>query len=183
MCFAWGKLFLVIEGDWFPRENRFARTVHGLDPFLEPGPVAEAKAALGQAEGRVNASNYRDFDAAREAREAAEKTRDAAQEKLDFYYSGAFYFSFLYSPIQAVETDADGKFAIQVPKTGSFVIAAKAERYITQINSKFITEHYYWLQPISLNGEQQGVQNLSNKNLTSTTGSSSLIHTQDFLAF
>jgi hypothetical protein len=82
-----------------------------------------------------------------------------------------------------VETDADGKFAIQVPKTGSFVIAAKAERYITQINSKFITEHYYWLQPISLNGEQQGVQNLSNKNLTSTTGSSSLIHTQDFLAF
>jgi len=39
------------------------------------------------------------------------------------------------------------------------------------------------LQPTSLNGEQHGVQNLSNKNLTSTTGSSSLIHTQDFLGF
>jgi hypothetical protein len=135
------------------------------------GPVAEAKAALDQAKGRVNAANYRDFDAAQEA-------RDAAQNTLDFFYSGAFYFAFLHSPIQTAETDADGRFAIEVPTQGSFVIAAQAERHLLRE-----IEHYYWLQPVSLEGQQQSVQNLSNKNLTSTTGTSSLIHTQDFPAF
>jgi len=102
--------------------------------------------------------------------------------KRDSYYSGLFYFSYLQSPIQSVETDADGKFTIEVLKQGAFVIAARAERYV---GKEFIgevgidrTEHYYWLQPVSLNGQQQLTQNLSNNNLTSTTGIS-LLHTQD----
>ena len=90
------------------------------------------------------------------------------------YISGAFYFGLLGFPIQRVETDADGKFVIQVPQSGRFVIAAQAERSVGDD-----TEHYYWLQPVSLNGQQQLTQNLSNNNLTSTTGRSSLIHTQD----
>jgi hypothetical protein len=92
----------------------------------------------------------------------------------DFYYSGAFYFGLLLNPIHVAETDADGRFAIEVPKTGTFVIAAKAQRTVGEY-----TEHYYWLQPVSLEGEQQLTQNLSNNNLTSTTGTSSLIVTQD----
>ena len=92
----------------------------------------------------------------------------------DSYYSGSFYFSFLQSAIQTAETDADGKFVIPVPKTGAFVVAAEAKRSVGRD-----TEHYYWLQPVSLEGQQQLTQNLSNNNLTSTTGSSSLIHTQD----
>jgi sRNA-binding protein len=128
--------------------------------------VDAAQAAKEQADGIV--AEYA-------ARDEYEKLRD----KRDFYYSGAFFFAYLPNPIQAVETDADGKFAIEVPKQGSFVIAAKAERFITEINWKAITEHYYWLQPVSLEGQQQRVQNLSNNNLTSTTGSSSLIHTQN----
>ncbi len=84
----------------------------------------------------------------------------------------------LYAPIQTAETDGDGKFAIEVPKQGSFVIAAKAERYLPEER-----ERYYWLQPVSLESQQHRVQNLSNKNLTSTTGTSSLRHTQDFLSF
>jgi sRNA-binding protein len=92
----------------------------------------------------------------------------------DFYYSGAFYFGLLLDPIHVTESDADGRFAIEVPKTGTFVIAAKAQRTVGEY-----TEHYYWLQPVSLEGEQQLTQNLSNNNLTSTTGTSSLIVTQD----
>lgn len=99
------------------------------------------------------------------------------------YYSGSFYFGYLQSPIQTAETDAKGKFVMNVPKQGSFVLGAKAARYVGQI---FIgetpidrTEHYYWLQPVSLEGQQQLTQNLSNNNLTSTTGTSSLILTKD----
>jgi hypothetical protein len=88
------------------------------------------------------------------------------------YISGSFYFGLLGSPIQRVETDADGKFVIQVPQSGRFVIAAQAERSVGDN-----TERYYWLQPVSLDGQQQLTQNLSNNNLTSTTGTSSLIHT------
>jgi hypothetical protein len=90
------------------------------------------------------------------------------------YYSGAFYFPYFQFPIQTAESDADGKFALEVPKTGRFVIAAQAKRSVGDS-----TERYYWLQPISLEGKQQLTQNLSNNNLTSTTGSSALIHTQD----
>jgi hypothetical protein len=87
--------------------------------------------------------------------------------------SGAFYFAYLQLPIQTAETDADGKFAIEVPKTGRFVIAAQAKRSVGNY-----TERYYWLQPVSLESGQR-IQNLSNNNLTSTTGTSSFIHTED----
>jgi len=142
------------------------------------GPVAEGKAALEQAEARLNAArdasvfNYREYIAAQDARDAVEKALPPAEKTLNFVYSGAFYFSLLHSPIQTAETDADGRFAIEVPKQGSFVIAAKAELYLLGV-----TGHCYWLQPVSLDGKQQFTQNLSNNNLTSTTGSSSLIHT------
>jgi hypothetical protein len=160
--------------------------------------VAEANAAVDQARTRFNAARdasvppFWDADlkardaalkAAYDASDAAVKALHAAQYKLGFYYSGAFYFSCLYSPIQTAETDGDGKFAIEVPKQGSFVIAAKSERYVGEIAVGELhipnTEHYYWLQAVSLDGQQQRVQNLSNKNLTSTTGSSSLIHASD----
>jgi len=125
-------------------------------------------------------------DAASYFSEAAEKARNEYQkirDKRDSYYSGSFYFSYLQSAIATVETDADGKFIMDVPKGGSFVIAAKAQRYagktyVGEIGID-ITEHYYWIQPVSLEGQQQRVQNLSNNNLTSTEGTSSLIHTDD----
>jgi hypothetical protein len=63
---------------------------------------------------------------------------------------------------------------IEVPQTGRFVIAAQAQRSVGDS-----TEQYYWLQLVSLDGQQQRVQNLSNNNLTSTTGTSALILTKD----
>jgi hypothetical protein len=119
--------------------------------------------------------------AAREARDAARATLDTAEkqhpeihpDKLNFYYSGAFYFAFFQSPIFTAETDADGKFMIDVPQTGAFVIAAQAKR-----STGTDIEEYYWLQPVTLEGHQQLTQNLSNNNLTSATETSSLIHTR-----
>jgi len=136
--------------------------------------VDAAKAASDQA----NSADYFS-ESASKARSEYEKIRD----ERDFYYSGSFYFRYLQSPIQIVETDADGKFIMNVPERGAFVIAAKGDRYVgkTYIGEIGIdiTEHYYWLQPVSLDGQQNLTQNLSNNNLTGTTGTSSLIRTQD----
>jgi len=112
-----------------------------------------------------------------QADQAAGRARDEYRKmraSRDFYYSGAFYFGLLVNAIQTAETDADGKFAIQVPQTGTFVIAAQAKRSVGNE-----VEYYYWLQPVSLDGQQQLTQNLSNNNLTNATGTSSLIKTQD----
>ena len=98
-----------------------------------------------------------------------------ARDAIDALLAGLkAYVDDLGSPIQTAETDADGKFVIEIPKAGAFVIAAQARRSIREK-----TERYYWLQPVSLEGQQQRVQNLSNNNLTSTTGTSSLILTTD----
>jgi hypothetical protein len=162
--------------------------------------VGQAKAAVGQAKGKEKAAweYYQHALSSNEARHAAEEAKEAAkaareavntaekaasaareqyshllQEKR-FYYSTAFYFSYLRSPIQTAETDGDGKFAMEIPRTGAFVIAAQGERNVLDK-----TEQYHWVQPVSLEGQQQRTQNLSNNNLTRTTGTSSLILTED----
>jgi hypothetical protein len=149
-------------------------------------PVDSAKTAYEQADAAeraafdehlksaLNADSERAWNVAKEARDKASDQYFEMRRELNRYYSGAFYFGFLGFPIQTAETDADGKFVIQVPQSGGFVIAAQAKRSVGDD-----TEHYYWVQPISLEGQQQLTQNLSNNNLTSTTGTSSLVNTQD----
>lgn len=127
---------------------------------------AAAKAARAAAESEVHA--------AEEIVRAAQKRYSMVE--INNYSSGAFYFRFLLPPIQIAETDAEGRFVIEVPTTGRFVIAARANR---RVGSK--VERYYWLAPVALDGQQQRVQNLSNSNLTSANGTSSLIVTMDNL--
>src|SRR5262249_23332487 len=69
-----------------------------------------------------------DYEAARQTSDQARKTADAARDQYfrasrdeSLFYSGDFYFSYLRSPLRTAETDADGKFVIEVPRTGSFV--------------------------------------------------------------
>jgi len=135
--------------------------------------VDAAKAAKDKADAAAKPYS-RSYGEVLEAKYRAQDEYEKVLASRDFYYSGAFYFGLLRNPIHVAETDADGRFAIEVPKTGTFVIAAKAQRTVGEY-----TEHYYWLQPVLLEGEQQLTQNLSNNNLTSTTGTSSLIVTQD----
>jgi hypothetical protein len=109
--------------------------------------------------------------AAREEAEVASNAADAALEETGkivdpaTYRSEDFYSSFLQSPIRIAETDADGKFAMEIPKTGAFVISARAERLISEK-----IDRCYWRVPVSLEGQQQRIQNLSNSNLIRTTG-------------
>jgi hypothetical protein len=109
----------------------------------------------------------RDLDAAREAenraRNAANMARgrvDSLEEEQAYYYSDAFWFSRLQSAIQIAETDAEGKFELQVPRTGRWVVAAHGQRMTWNR-----IEDYYWLQPLFLDGQHKRVQNLNNNNL------------------
>lgn len=152
--------------------------------------VADADAALKQAEVNKNAASDavtqaimagRNYSAEGQARDSAiqtwvdaERRNSELNDELNFCHSGGFYFALFKPPIRTAETDADGRFVIPVPKTGAFVVAAEAKRSVGGD-----TERYYWLQPVSVEGQQQLTQNLSNNNLTNTTGSPSLIHTED----
>jgi hypothetical protein len=109
----------------------------------------------------------RDLDAAREAENRARNAVSMARRRIDsltdeqaYYYSDAFWFSQLQSPIQIGETDAEGKFELQLPRTGKWVIAAHGQRM-----TRNRIESYYWLQPVSLDGQHKRVQNLNNNNL------------------
>ena len=92
-----------------------------------------------------------------------------AQSKL---VSGAFYFDGLPEPLATTQTNSDGKFTIEIPAKGNFVIAARADHTIG--NS---TEHYYWLIKVSLDGAAKKAIMLSNNNLSSEGSSDSLITT------
>lgn len=109
----------------------------------------------------------KDLDAAREAENQARNAVNMARRKIDslseeqaYYYSDDFWFSLLQSPIQIAETDAEGKFELQLPRIGKWVIAAHGQRM-----TRNTIESYYWLQPVSLDGQNKRVQNLNNNNL------------------
>jgi hypothetical protein len=109
----------------------------------------------------------KDLDAARKAENRARDAANTARRKIDslseeqaYYYSDDFWFSLLQSPIQTAETDAEGKFELQLPRIGKWVIAAHGQRM-----TRNRIESYYWLQPVSLDGQNKRVQNLNNNNL------------------
>jgi len=135
--------------------------------------VGPTQQGVGAAQQRVIAAQQGVGAAQQGVPEARQRDNDLLKQQA-FYYSGSFYFSHLPSPIQTAETDVDGKFMIEVPRTGKFVIAVKGERSVEQE-----TEKYYWLEPVSLEGQRHRVQNLTNNDLTSATGTSSLILTKD----
>jgi hypothetical protein len=70
-----------------------------------------------------------------------------------------------------VKTDADGKFSIQLNRTGTFVLAANATR---RVFNK--TENYYWLITVPVDTDLGKRIFLSNDNLATTDSKDSLIH-------
>ena len=125
--------------------------------------IIAAQAAVGYAESaRITASEA--VDRAGAGVSAARGKIASLSATNSYYHSLDFYFAHLQSPIQTAETDGDGKFTIQVPRKGDYVIAAQARRVVWRE-----TEKYYWIQPVSLEGERQRVLNLSNSNLISSS--------------
>ena len=84
--------------------------------------------------------------------------------------SADFYFAELPQPIVATQTDSDGRFKIELPTKGQFVVAAIAQRSIGKS-----VEHYYWLLKVSLDGSSIKTIMLSNNNLSSEGSPDSLI--------
>jgi hypothetical protein len=80
--------------------------------------------------------------------------------ELESYDSGEFYFASLPLPVLSAKTDADGKFQIQVPRSGSYALAASATRHVGDK-----VEKYYWLLQIDTHGESSQKVMLSNDNL------------------
>ncbi len=101
-------------------------------------------------------------DEALKAREAAKRKwlRLRAEEReID---SCGFFFQELPAPLTSTKTNSEGKFNIRVPGSGLHVIAASAERQVSDD-----AEKYYWIREINpKNGRKQTLV-LSNDNLAS----------------
>jgi hypothetical protein len=85
--------------------------------------------------------------------------------------SAAPYFLGLPEPTATAKTDADGRFKLNLPVEGDFVIVASSTR---QVFDK--VEKYYWmvrLKPAEL------TLSLSNDNLTSSRGPDSILTTKE----
>jgi hypothetical protein len=137
--------------------------------------TAVVKAAEGK---RIEAQNAaereraeRETNADADLKHALEQFQSAEQHAAQTYQSAP---KGTLSGQVFVSSRGGEKFVIEIPQTGKFVIAARAQRSLGGY-----TEHYYWLQPVSLEGQSQLTQNFSNNNLTSATGTSSLIHTEE----
>jgi hypothetical protein len=63
---------------------------------------------------------------------------DALTAKLNdissYFLTAQFYFSVIKKPIKTAETDSDGRFTIEIPKQGNFVVAAQTDRATGAIN-------------------------------------------------
>jgi hypothetical protein len=116
------------------------------------GGIADGGTAVSVARG--------DAARAKEAHNVARKQLESLLAKLAYYHSYPFYFGHLRSAIVSTETDGEGKFTIQLPLKGEFAIAAREQRRTVKE-----TEKYCWLLPVSLDGQQQRVQNLTNSNI------------------
>ena len=64
------------------------------------------------------------------------------------------------SGVSAATTDADGKFTLEIPRTGQFGLVARASRQL--LKGK---ETYSWLVWVDLDGEPSKHLNLSNSNM------------------
>ncbi len=84
---------------------------------------------------------------------------DELEKSLQFYRFG-FYFDSLPPPLRTTKTNADGKFQINIPRSGSYVLAAVATRHVGES-----TESYYWLVKADTRGESPLKIMLSNDNL------------------
>jgi hypothetical protein len=81
------------------------------------------------------------------------------ENKIRYWESPSIYFEEPWSQIVSTTTsDADGKFTLEVPKNGKFIIAAKSSRLVN--NSK---EEYGWL--LAIESEKQSEVLLNNNNL------------------
>ena len=140
--------------------------------------IAERAAFDAYLNADYSSPNRNKLDAAHKlAQDQASKAQSAYFELIrqqSRYLSGHFYFSDFPKPLVTSQTNADGRFTIEIPAKGEFVVAANAKRSVGDS-----TERYFWLIKVSLDGDAKKAIMLSNNNLTSESAPDSLIQTDD----
>ncbi len=102
------------------------------------------------------------------------KTYKTTLAKYYHYYSPAYYSSALPTPLATAETDANGNFSIQIPKTGSWVVGACEQgKAVEQPGNDF------WLSKVGQREMDRNEVLLSNRNSSSSDSHHSLVKTMD----
>lgn len=74
-------------------------------------------------------------------------------------------------PVGTAQTDADGKFRIQVQESGDYLVKARAQR---SIGAKL--EYYRWIVPITISAMRNATLDLSNQNLANEASLAGLLN-------
>jgi len=129
-------------------------------------------ATLQQGANQTEADNYFGTDDKYNKYRAASKAADVAQagslaahqrwrnlKATEHYYdSTEFIFNSLPTPSRSTKTDADGKFQVKIPRSGSYVVVSSASRLVGRS-----IEKYYWL--VKVDPHRESTIMLSNDNL------------------
>jgi hypothetical protein len=102
------------------------------------------------------------------------EVKSPAPVRLQSLPTGRDYFSGLPAAVTSTQTDADGRFTLDVPHKGRLVLAARAQRQI--IDS---TEEYFWLVRIPDDVRRGELLLLSNSTLTTADSPLSLVKTAE----
>jgi hypothetical protein len=129
-----------------------------LNASISTGSMTKADAALTALEKAKKAAQTED------AKVWALKDRGRALTSCAYYMDG------LSSPSSTTKTDADGKFALRLPRNTKVGLAAQASRMVG--NSK---EEYCWLVWSSLDGKDTAQVMLSNDNLWGVQSSQAVV--------
>ena len=84
------------------------------------------------------------------------------EREQSFFYLSDYYFAGLPSAFRSTKTNGDGKFQMQVPRSGSWALAAISSRHIGDS-----VEVYYWLFQVDNHTDSPQKVMLSNDNLFS----------------
>ena len=120
-----------------------------------------------QSDWQATEFNNKKLDSARGAARRADIT---LKLKLKWFLGiesllGGFYFDKMPNPLRVTKTNADGRFRIQIPGIGVFVIVARASRHVVDEE-----EQYYWLIKIDPKAGVNQTIMLSNDNLMTCNG-------------
>jgi hypothetical protein len=152
-----------------------------LKPTLDAEEAAESQAEKAEAKAFLDSlQTDKDVNPIMIASDLVDKKKTlddslskykATVDKYSYYTSPDFYAGGLpTTPITSSESDADGKFTMQIPKTGTWVLAAKGQR---SVGDK--TEGYFWLVKVSSDPIANNQIFLNNENLAGSNSPDSMI--------
>jgi hypothetical protein len=152
-----------------------------LAPTVTAAKMAEAKAKsawkVASDATLATITNRGDFigtqkvqDQAMKRWTAASEASNKAQAQDRYFLSGAYYFDGLPAPVVQTKTNADGKFTLALFSTKRYALAARASRNVGDT-----TEHYFWLNWVSLDGQKTKDILVSNDTLLQTYSATGVV--------